>query len=177
MWRYFNLKMEEFKIKKYQHIKLIIALLGLLYWPGELFSQENTDAAGGNAYGTGGTVSYSIGQLDYLTATGPGGTITDGVQQPYEIMIVSGIEDTTIKLALSVYPNPATDIVTLSVENSNTRDMAYHLYDLQGKIIQSKKLDGSQTLITLTELSNNIYFIKVLVKDNEVKTFKIIKNK
>lgn len=169
--------MEELKIKKYQHIKLIIALLGLLYWPGELYSQQNTDAAGGNAYGTGGTVSYSIGQVDYLNATGLGGTISDGVQQPYEIMIISGIEDTTIKLTLSVYPNPATDIVTLSVENSNTRNMAYQLYDVQGKIINTNKLDGSQTLITLTELSNDIYFIKVLVKGNDVKTFKIIKNK
>lgn len=169
--------MEELKIKKYQHIKLIIALLGLLYWPGELYSQQNTDAAGGNAYGTGGTVSYSIGQVDYLNATGLGGAISDGVQQPYEIMIISGIEETTIKLTLSVYPNPATDIVTLSVENSNTRNMAYQLYDVQGKIINTNKLDGSQTLITLTELSNDIYFIKVLVKGNDVKTFKIIKNK
>ena len=174
---YLTLKWEGFKIKNYQHIKLLIALLGLLYWPGELFSQQNTNAAGGNAHGTGGTVSYSIGQLDYLNATGLGGTITDGLQQPYEIMIVSGIEDNDINLTYAIYPNPTADFVVLSVQNANTLSLTYALFDIEGKLLEKKEVNGSQTTIAMKDLANGIYFIKVLRKSTQVKIFKVIKNK
>ena len=50
-------------------------------------AQEAVAAAGGEATGSGGTVSYTIGQINYTTNTGAGGTITQGVQQPYEFFI------------------------------------------------------------------------------------------
>lgn len=139
-------------------------------------AQQNTITSGGEATGSGGSATFTIGQIDYSTATGSGGTLTEGLQQPYEIMVISGIEETDINLSLSVYPNPATDFVVLSVEHSNLQNMTYLLYDLQGKIIEKQKLNSSQTSISMVELANGVYFIKVLNKNAEVKNFKIIKN-
>ncbi|WP_228479065.1 hypothetical protein [Flavobacterium soyangense] len=56
------------------------------------YSQESVTASGGNATGTGGSSSYSIGQITYTSQTGSGGNITLGVQQPYEIVTL-GNED------------------------------------------------------------------------------------
>lgn len=52
-----------------------------------LQAQQTVPATGGIATGSGGTVSYTVGQAVYTTQTGSGGTITQGVQQPFEIWI------------------------------------------------------------------------------------------
>lgn len=142
---------------------------------GNLFAQQNTDASGGNASGIGGFASFSIGQLDYLTASDSLGNITQGLQQAYEILIIRGVEEIDINLTL--YPNPAADFVVLSVQNTNIQNMTYMLYDAQGKVIVSQKLNTNQTSISMADLANDIYFIKVLNNGNELKVFKIIKNK
>jgi hypothetical protein len=49
-----------------------------------MFSQESLSTSGGEANGTGGTVSYSIGQVFYSTYSGSNGTLSEGVQQPFE---------------------------------------------------------------------------------------------
>jgi len=45
-------------------------------------AQQAILAAGGEATGAGGTVSFSVGQIDYIEATGGGGKANQGVQQP-----------------------------------------------------------------------------------------------
>jgi hypothetical protein len=43
--------------------------------------------AGGEATGSGGSVSYSVGQVVYTTNTGINGSVAQGVQQPYEFQM------------------------------------------------------------------------------------------
>lgn len=169
--------MEGNNIKKVKYIREIIVISCLLLCGfNGLFAQQNTNVVGGSAYGAGGSVSYSIGQMDYVTATGGGGSVTEGLQQPFEILIISGIEESDINLSLAVYPNPTNDFVVLNVQNTNTLDMTYALYNIEGKLIEKQGLNGDQTTIAMKDLANGIYFIKVLRKSTEVKIFKVIKN-
>ena len=141
------------------------------------FSQEHPTASGGEATGTGGSVSYSIGEVDYINSTSTAGTITQGVQQPYEIVTTVGIAETNINLTTSVYPNPTAEFVTLKVENNKIENLSYEIFDVQGKLLQNKNLENPETAISMKEFANATYFIKVLNNNSEVKTFKIIKNK
>ena len=85
-----------------------------------LQAQTSGNATGGNASGSGGSVSYSVGQVVYTTNIGTNGSVAQGVQQPYEISVVTAIEQTkTINLLVTAYPNPATDYLTLNISNSN----------------------------------------------------------
>ena len=164
-------------MKKSIHIqKVILVFFSVLCGLNILFAQENTDALGGMAYGTGGSISYSIGQIDYETTSGPGGSITEGLQQPIEILTITGFEDNNINLNFEIFPNPTTDFVVLSVYNKKTVNMFYTIYNLDGKLIETQELAGSQTTIAMKELSNGIYFIKVMQKSSEIKVFKVIKN-
>jgi hypothetical protein len=66
-------------------MKKIILFLGccLLGWgTTDLLAQHGNVAAGGQATGAGGTASYSIGQVNYLTASGNNGSLIQGLQQP-----------------------------------------------------------------------------------------------
>ena len=140
-----------------------------------MLAQSGPVASGGQASGTGGTVSFSIGQVDYITCTGTGGTITEGLQQPYEIFVITGIEEESIQLAVSIYPNPTRDQVTLTVGNMQEA-MSYQLYDLLGNLVCSSNITSTNTSIDMNGLAMATYFIKVLTGNTEIKTFRIIKN-
>jgi hypothetical protein len=142
-----------------------------------LQAQEAKAASGGNASGSGGSVSYSVGQVFFTICTGTNGSVAHGVQQPFEISVVSGIEeDNPITLSVSVYPNPTTDAVQLKVENYQGENISYQLFDMNGRLSGKKKLTESQSGIKMRTLSRGTYFLKVYDGSKEIKTFKIIKN-
>ena len=139
-------------------------------------AQQATVTSGGNATGSGGNISYSIGQVAYKTQTGTSGIITQGVQQPFEIVTLSGEEFTTIVLEVVVYPNPTTSLVNLIVKNYALENLNYQLFDINGRIIEANKVFNEETTINLEGLANAIYLLKLNDNKKEVKTFKIIKN-
>ena len=142
-----------------------------------LQAQEAIPAAGGEASGDGGSVSYSVGQIFYSILAGSDGTVIQGVQQPYEISVISGLPAAEgISLMISAYPNPATDFLILKVENLEGEKLIYHLYDIQGKILENKQLTDNQTQIQMKNFVPATYFLKVIQGKSELKTFKIIKN-
>ncbi|MBE9469140.1 MAG: T9SS type A sorting domain-containing protein [Bacteroidetes bacterium] len=145
-----------------------------------LQAQEVISASGGNASGNGGKVSYTVGQVVYTTNTGTSGSVSQGVQQAYEISVVSGIEQAQdINLICSTYPNPTTNFLTLNVDAERSRSiqsMSYQLFDINGKFLESKILTSNKTTITMENRVASIYFLKVLDNNKELKTFKVIKN-
>jgi len=157
------------------HKKLNISIL-LLGFGLTAQAQQATTATGGNASGSGGTVAYSVGQIVYTTNTGTTGSVAQGVQQPYEISTVVGIEDNSINLALTAFPNPTTNNLTLSVGQADLSKLNFQLYDMVGKLIESRKIASSTETIGMETLPNATYFLKVMNNSAEVKTFKIIKN-
>lgn len=139
-------------------------------------AQEAIPATGGNATGSGGTVSYSAGQVVFTTNTGTNGSVAQGVQQPFEISIVTGLENTLgISLYCMVYPNPTTDFLTLKIDNYGNRKLSYKLFDVNGKLLEIKKINSNETIIVMTNFVPAIYFLNVIDNDKQVKTFKIIK--
>ena len=138
-------------------------------------AQQATTATGGDASGIGGTVAYSVGQVVYTTHIGTNGSVAQGVQQSYIISIVLGIEDNSIKLELTAYPNPTTNFLTLNVGNAELSTLRFQLYDISGKLIESRKIISSIETIGMENLPSAIYFLKVANNNQEVKTFKIIK--
>lgn len=153
------------------------AVLLLVFGLTGLQAQESVNATGGIATGSGGSSSYSVGQIVYTTSTGSNGSVAQGVQQPFEISVITVIEETKeINLSTSAYPNPTTDLLSLSVDNLEVSNLSYQLYDIDGKLLQSKKITDSQTNIVMSNLVPATYFLKVIQNKKEVKTFKIIKN-
>ena len=162
---------------RHKRLKLSAVLL-LGFGLTGLQAQTSVNATGGNASGIGGSASYSVGQLAYTTNTGTNGSVSEGVQQAFEISVVTGIEEAKdIFLNVSAYPNPTTDYLELKVENLQLSELSYKLYDISGKVYQNKEIGNSITKIEMQNLPQGIYFIKVIdTKNKEFKTFKIIKN-
>lgn len=160
---------------RHKKLKLSAVLLLGLGLTG-LIAQESINATGGNASGSGGSVSYSVGQVVYTTNTGTSGSVAQGVLQSYAISIETAIEKTKgINLSVTAFPNPTTDFLTLEIKEFELSNLYVQLYDMNGKLLQSQKITDSQTIIAMGELIPAAYFVKVVQNNKEVKTFKIIK--
>jgi hypothetical protein len=161
------------------HQKKLILTTLLLFITGltGVYAQSVIPTTGGNASGSGGSVSYSVGQVIYSTNTGTSGSEVQGVQQPFEISVITGLEEgKSINMQCSAYPNPATYYVNLKVENFKTENLSYQLYDVSGKLLGNKKIDANETKIDMHDLVISTYFLKITQNNKEIKVFKIIKN-
>ena len=158
--------------------KIVLLFLPILSFSiSNIQAQEAIIATGGNASGTGGTASYSVGQVVYLTNSGANGSEIQGVQQPFEISTVAEIENAkTINIICSAYPNPTNDLLIINIDNYNKDNLSYQLYDITGKSLESKKVESNVTSISMKSFLPGIYFLKITDNNNEIKIFKIIKN-
>ena len=157
--------------------KLMLSVLLLIIGLTIIQAQEVIITSGGNASGSG-SASYSIGQIFYTTNNGTNGSVVQGIQQPYEISIVSGIEETqNINLLISTYPNPTIDFLILKVDDSFIKqNMFYQLYNISGQLLESNKIESNETNINMIKFETSIYLLKIINNNQSVKTFKIIKN-
>lgn len=160
------------------HKKLkLIAVILLCFGITELYAQEAIPATCGDISGSDGSVCYSIGQIVYSTNVGTNGSVAEGIQQPWEISDIDGIEEAKdFSLNCTAYPNPTTDVLTLKVENYNISNLSYQIFDLNGKLIENKKITGIETSINMINCVSSIYFLKVFDNTKVLQSFKLIKN-
>lgn len=157
----------------------LCAIFMLNLWLTELAAQEVVSTAGNEASGNGGVVSYTIGQVVYATNTGETGSVSEGVQQAFEVSVVNSLDETMgINIILSAYPNPTTDYFTLNVDtkdNLEISSLSYKMYDLNGKLLLNKSIKSNLTEISMKDFSPASYIFMVFKNNQAVKIFKIIK--
>ena len=153
-------------------------IISLLFLTFTLNAQVAVNTAGGEATGAGGSASYSVGQLTYRTHVGPNGSLAEGVQQPYEISITTGVENTAIELSMSAYPNPVKHHLTLKINDDSwiTAQSIVNLYDVKGKLLKQHVVVANETVLNMDQYRSGIYILKVVQNGKEVKVFKIVKN-
>lgn len=138
------------------------------------FSQSAIVPMGGDIEGSGITISYTIGQIA-VQSYGEGSTsISEGVQQPYEIQTIGIDNYPGITLNAMVYPNPTLGNVQLTMNNVQFEGEV-RVFDLNGKFLFSKKIEGETTVIPMSDLATGTYFVNVLNGTQVLKTFKVVK--
>jgi hypothetical protein len=107
--------------------------------------------AGGVSYnfGTGGDIAFAT----YVDAT-------------------MGIKNNRFENNYAVYPNPASDKITVKGNTAFTTSI-YSINDQLGRIVLNGKLNGESTSIDISELPSGIYFLKI-VEEKQL-TIKVVK--
>ena len=157
-------------------IRKIYIIFTLVLFTNILFAQETYTTTGGNATGTTGNASYTIGQVFYVKKTGTNGNyITDGVQQAFEISSIINIP-VAKDINLTAHPNPTSDYLIVDIENYESDNLTYQFFDINGKLLISGQINSQETCINTNKLKPSIYFVKIIDGNKIIKTFKIIKN-
>lgn len=170
-------KVKSGKLKgKRMIIGILISTFTFLVSPA--MAQESLNTTGDNTSGSGGSASYSIGQVVYTTNTGTSGSVAHGVQQPFEILVVTGIEETKGRnFTVSAYPNPTSGYLTLSISEIDISNLSYQLFDMQGRLLHRAKITGNQTSIVMSDFEPAVYFVIVSQGNKDIKTFRIVKSR
>ncbi|AZA93517.1 Por secretion system C-terminal sorting domain [Chryseobacterium nakagawai] len=143
----------------------------------QISAQETLNTSGNNMSGSTGNITASVGQSFYETIPSSVGSVTPGVQQSYEIVPTLGVSIIEINLSLAVFPNPTTDILNLKVGFKDYNKYRYELFDSSGKLLTGQPITQPQTQITMTSYPASMYLLKVSKEGENIKIFKVLKNK
>jgi PKD repeat protein len=130
-------------------------------------------------------MSTSIGASTYSWDFGDGNTSTEenpihtyGSNGTYEVILAVSnqcgeVETTTTFIInvnavteadfgnMKVYPNPASDYITISLENTLGDDIKLSIIDVQGKIVRSELINTENHTINTSDLVNGTYMLRL----------------
>ena len=156
-------------------MRSIITLLFILIFTMDASAQQTANTSGKIVSQNNTSVSYSIGEVYYNITSNANSVITQGIQQPYEIYLISGIGNEKDVMLITAFPNPTSTVLKLLIQDIKLDGLNYKLYDLLGKEILSGDIQKNQTELDLNNLMPAVYFIKVFRYNSNLKYFKIIK--
>lgn len=146
-------------------------------------AQTAFPALGGEADGSNGSLSYTMGQVETQDIYAPitnaeitGAILCEGVQQTYKNSELGIEEITPVDFSIAVYPNPtAAGYVTVELTQS-CADTRYELYASNGKLTQSGTLPSTKQKIDLTRCNAGTYVLKIYDSESgRTNSFRIIK--
>jgi len=138
--------------------------------------QFSINTSGGEISGEEGSVSYSIGQVNYLSYNKNESHTAEGVQQPL-IISIKQIEIIEQKetFTMAAYPNPVTDYFMIETSTYTDRSLRYHLTDLNGNLITEGPIQETGTTVDVSRLAVAVYLLNITDNTQHIKTFRIIK--
>jgi len=129
---------------------------------------------------TTGSVTYSqtVGETAIEIIGGAGYVFTQGFQQP-GIKIEPGTEEKGN--GVNVYPNPATDYVSIKLFGDVARKFKIEIINITGMVVSSGTIDFIEKYsyiqqMAVGDLKKGFYFVRILSEDGVInRTFKIEK--
>ena len=155
-----------------------------------IYSQSispEVNATSGDYYtGANATLSWTIGEGITETFSGTNSILTQGFQQSqYSITSIEELDDN--KYQISVYPNPATDLINISiypvksllfngVQSVDKSSLKVELIDIQGKRLYYQNINSNNITLDLKQFPGSIYFLKVYTTGSKLlRSYKITK--
>ncbi|MFI5203476.1 MAG: T9SS type A sorting domain-containing protein [Flavobacteriales bacterium] len=120
-------------------------------------------------------VSFTIGNKAY-SGTGTNGTnFKDFWVYDYWL---SALEREKELVRINAYPNPAVDVVTISLENIpadlSANSLMFEMYDMNGKCVASRKISQSSFTVNRPLNGSGVYIYSVQYENQAVRRGKII---
>ena len=101
-----------------------------------------------------------------------------GAQESVSITTVNtlGTENYLLDRKITLYPNPATNVLNIKVGASNSLPDTYKIYNMLGQIVLQQSIgELSDLAVNTSSLSKGMYFIKIAT-DNASISLPFIKN-
>lgn len=134
--------------------------------------QKAVVTAGGDAFGSGGSISYSIGQVAYSSSTG--GLVNEGVQQPYELFITS-VDASFAAFDMNLFPNPTSDEFIIDMKNY-VDGISADVFDTHGSLIENRRLLSNRTAVDVSNWAAATYLIRLTDASGKSASYSLIKH-
>jgi hypothetical protein len=124
---------------------------------------------------TGGTFSGAWGAYPFLPS---GNILVTDRQEGLHVLSIDNLEfsteDLQSLLEIEIYPNPTTEFFNVTVNDVNWKSL--HVYDIQGRLIDSKQNSNSSSTIRIGEnWVAGTYILSIINNDNIKINYKLLK--
>lgn len=100
----------------------------------------------------------------------------DAEVEDYDINVLSALSVDEFSLnGVSIYPNPTSNTLNISLANTNNLPDGYAIYNMLGQLVKERRISSVEDLtVNTSSYSNGMYFIKIS-DNNNVATISFIK--
>lgn len=88
------------------------------------------------------------------------------IHYQYSDDILLGVEPNLNLTEFRIYPNPTNDVLTIKSSNSLIANL--NLYDLNGRLVIQKPLQGLETMLNVEPLANGIYLLEIATPNGKM---------
>lgn len=154
--------------------KINVMFISLLLLVIPLAAQEVVAPAGHYFEGENMSISFTLGELAVETLYGESIVLTQGFQQ--SVLLITSLEELEgADIAVSVFPNPTSNVLTVSVNKGDLQSLSYHIYDLSGVLLSTGEIKNIEETISFREYMTGVYVLSVIKNNKPVHTFRIVK--
>ena len=99
--------------------KVLLSVFIIFLIATNLNAQQGITASGSTIISSTGTISYSIGQVDYIsTPIANSGSLTQGLQQVFNELPFTYIANLGRSTSITVWPNPVVDYLNIKINGN-----------------------------------------------------------
>ncbi|MDR2409898.1 MAG: T9SS type A sorting domain-containing protein, partial [Bacteroidales bacterium] len=77
--------------------------------------------------------------------------------------------------SIQIYPNPAEDVVHVSIENNPLNNIEIYLFDVFGRRLEMQRITDKTTAINMSSFSAGVYILQIKESNSIIKSSKIVK--
>ena len=124
-------------------------------------AQSNIVTGGGDANSSTGSVSYSIGQIDFQYGLSADYSVSEGVQQTYSFDTALSIDDIQYDFQLSIWPNPSADEMNIEYTTSYELPLSLKVTDVKGAVVANRSVTEGQYSLNVNTWAAGTYYISL----------------
>jgi len=138
------------------------------------YSQEVISTAGGNSTMTDRNICWTLGEAFVITLGNSEIVLTQGFQQTPPL-VNNTVENADYKCRVSVFPNPFSDHLRISMEKAEQHSYTYRITNMYGTVIKQGELTDDVCEIPTSSLPAAVYILNIETDNGNSKKVKIIK--
>ena len=142
----------------------------------QTISRNVVASAGDHFISLNSQLEWTLGEVSIETFTSSASQLTQGFHQTN--LIISTVQVGREIPGIEIFPNPVTSVVNIRNLGEQSKTLEVSLYNVEGKLLQTKSLAGGMEVHTLSmnEYAAGIFFLRVKSSDQvELKNYKIYK--
>lgn len=138
-------------------------------------SQVSVNSGTGNLSNDSIVFQYTMGEVIHHTASDSEWTVIAGIQQGYEILAYSALENISLDVNVQLYPNPAVEYLELYFGESSQPQYTGVFFDNKGQVIRQVAIEAPKSRLAIGDLVAGTYILQIKTGNTVVKMFKVIK--
>lgn len=157
------------------NLKLSAIIVFSMVFQLQNMSAQQVVSSGGNFHESDHlSISWTLGEPVTETFQSGNLILTQGFQQP-TLRVSTIAEQLDAGFRVNAFPNPTKGLLNISTNIPEAQQLAYRIYDLQGRVVLTGSLHGKQTPVYVEEFLPGTYFMRIIRDYEVVKVFKVVK--